>query len=129
MVESTGSREGLDLPIGTEDALSLKEATIKIVRVEFMPAKEGSKAIKLVCHSKHPDRDEMIELSNAKIIRGNRIESVGLWRNLDKSGNLQKGSSLADFLIFMGVKTPKELEGKEVETVLDGKYLVLKAYK
>jgi len=83
-------------------------------------------------YCKHPGREEVISLSKVKMIKADKIEVSGLWVNKDNEGNLQKGSVLADFLIFMGVKTIGELKGTEVDTVYsdaENKFLAIKGYK
>ena len=71
-----------------------------------------------------------ITISSACHVRTSdkRIVLTGLWYNLDKEENIQKGSVLADFLSSTGSKNLKELEGKEVDTELEGNFLCFKAY-
>jgi len=128
MTEATGSRENLDLGISDHDIVTLKPAKVKIVRVEVISVGKEKKAKKLVCFSKHPDKDELIELSNVKYIDGEKITVSGLWVNMSDDGKLQKNSVLAQFMKFMNATLIKDLEGKECETVLNDKYLTIKGY-
>jgi len=107
-----------------KEVLTPKE--VKIVNVKLRDTKKG-KIIE--CEVKHPDKEEPIHISSLSYIRDKQIISGGLWFTLDKESNIQKGSALATFMNKVGVKNPKELEGKEIETELDEKeWLCFKAY-
>lgn len=126
--ETTGSREGLDTEIGTKENPTLKPARVKIVRVEIVKVGKEKKNEKLVCFCKHPDKEEVIELSNVKYIEGDKMINSGLWVNKDEDGKIRKNSVLAQFMSFLGAKKVSELENKEIDTVLQDRYLVMKAY-
>lgn len=121
----------METEIGTKEAVALEAAKVKIMNVELEPIKKNEKIIgkKVVCVSKHPAKEEAIAISSVKFEKGNQIKTSGLWLNKDEDNKIQKGSALAIFMNKVGVKTIKELEGKEVDTTLDDKnYLCFKAY-
>ena len=122
-------QEELEKGIGTieSEMQSLKPAKVNIVKVEIVEV--GDKKNKKVnCIVKHPDREETITISSASILREKKVITTGMWYNLDKEENIQKGSTLATFLNITSSKNLKELEGKEVETELEGRFLCFKAY-
>lgn len=123
----------LDTPIGNKDLLKLepKDIEIKEVRVDKKEkdGKEIGKLVVFVC--KHPDRSELIEISQIKYLKNDKARVVGLWYNLDKEEKIQKGSVLADFMIFFNVAKLIELTGKKLPTTRqseDSNYLCIKAY-
>jgi len=121
------SQEELEKGIGNIEPEILKPAKVKIVKVEL---KEIKKMKKLVCSVKHPNREETIDISRVKYIgKGDKVSTVGLWYMEDSEGNIQKGTALAEFLIFNVAKNIKQLEGKEIETIAeDSGYLCFKSY-
>ena len=135
MEEQTNLEE---IGIGDKETTQLEAKKVKIVKVEIKTVGEkGSK--KVNCECQHPDKtDGNISISSAKVERKGNLEISGLWFNTDeteeerkqgKIGNIRKGSVLALFLTFMKSNNVKELENKEVETVLDQSgYLAFKAY-
>ena len=127
MNEPTES-EILMLGVGTKEVASLKPAKVKIVDVKTV--KVGDKGNKKVCLSiKHPDREELVEISSVKIETKGKLEFSGLWVNLDDDNLLRKGSVLARTLEFFNVSSALQLRGKEVDTLQDEKgYLAIKAY-
>ncbi len=123
------TQEELKKEIGTieSEIKSLKPAKVKIVEVKIVEVGE-KKNRKVNCLVVHPDKEESITISSASILRDKKVLTTGLWYNLDKEENIQKGSTLATFLSSTDSKNLKELEGKEVETELEGKFLCFKAY-
>ena len=119
----------LETQIGTieKENKILEAKKVKIVEVEIVDV-ERAKSRKVVCHVKHPDREESITISSESYLEEKAVVTKGLWYNLDKEGHIQKDSSLATFMEFMKVSNLKELEGKEADTELDGNYLVFKCY-
>ncbi len=119
----------LNKPIGTlelEKKEVLKPKKVKIVEVKIRPTRKGPV---VECAVKHPDKEELIHISSVSYLRDKQVISSGLWMTLDKEENIQKGSALALFMSRIGVQTPKELEGNEVDTELDEKqWLCFKAY-
>ncbi len=119
----------LEKEVGTiePEMQSLEPAKVKIVEVKIVEV--GDKKNKKVnCLVQHPKKDDPVTLSSVSYLRDKKIVTTGLWYNLDKEDNLQKGSALATFLTSTDSKNLKELEGKEVDTELDGNYLCFKAY-
>ena len=119
----------LEKEVGTiePEMQSLEPAKVKIVEVKIVEVGDN-KNKKVNCLVQHPKKDDPVTLSSVSYLRDKKIVTTGLWYNLDKEDNLQKGSALAIFLISTNSKNLKELEGKEVDTELDGKYLCFKAY-
>ena len=106
----------------------LEPKKVQIVKVEVIEVGE-KKSKKVNCFCKHPDYSEgNITLSSVSYLKDKKIVTTGLWFNLDSEKKIQKGSALHTFLIYMNCESLKELEGKEVETTLEGNYLVFKAY-
>lgn len=127
------SQDRLDKGIGTKETTSLKPASVKIVnvRIEMQKAKDNKDVgEKLICSVKHPDKEELIEISAVKHEnKSNKLVVTGLWYKEDADGNLQKGSALTHFLTVLNAKTIRELIGKEAITILDDKgYLCFKVY-
>ena len=123
------TQKELNKAIGTiepERKESLKPTKVKIVKVSLRDTKKG----KIVsCESEHPDREDNLNISSVAYLRDKQVTNSGLWFTLDKEENIQKGSALATFLNKVGVNSPKELEGKEVDTELDEEqWLCFKAY-
>jgi len=122
----------LDRPIGTKEQTKLKEGTVKIqdVSVEEETNKEGRTiGKKVITMCKHPDRDEMIQISSVKYVFGDKIKSSGLWYNLDDDGNIAKNSALATLMTKLKIETVAKLKELEVQTELDDNgYLSFKAY-
>ena len=119
----------LNKEIGTIDPEKkevLNPTKVKIVKVSLRDTKKG----KIVnCESKHPDKEKNINISSLVYLRDKQVVNGGLWYSLDKEDNIQKGSALSVFMNKVGIKTLKELEGKEVDTELDDKqWLCFKAY-
>ena len=119
----------LEIGIGNieQEKQTLKPTKVKIVKVEIVDV-EKAKSKKVQIEVKHPDKEETIKLSSVAYLDGKQIVNKGLLFNLDKEGNILKGSALAVLLNKLNVKNLKELEGKEADTDLDGKYLCFKAY-
>lgn len=122
------SQEILTLETGTKEATTLKPAKVKIVKVEVEEVGE-KKNSKLVCSVKHPDKEDEIKISSVKYELKGKLDTVGLWINLDEDKKIRKGSALAVLMSFLEIKKPMELINKEVNTVEDEKgYLCFKAY-
>jgi len=120
----------LEKEIGTiePESKTLEPKKVKIVKVEIVEVGE-KKNKKVNCSVEHPDyNDGTITISSVNLLIEKKVKSVGLWYNLDKEDKIQKGSALASFLSATGSKSIKELEGKEVDTDLEGRFLCFKAY-
>ena len=122
------TQEILNKPIGTKELAKLKPATVKIVEIKVVGV--GSKdAHKLVCGVKHPDKEEIIHISEVKYESNGKLTISGLWVNLDEDDNIKKGSALANFLGYMKADVPGKLIGQEAETLEGEKgYLCFKGY-
>ena len=125
------NQEKLKKPVGNLDPERLKASKVGIVGVEIETV-EKAKADKVVFTVEHPDSDKPLKISSAKILTGkkkDKLKSTGLWYNVDKEDNIQKGSALAEVMSFIGISTLDEARGKEVELVEDDDgYLTIKAY-
>ena len=119
----------LEKEIGTTESEGkrLEPKKVKIVKVEIVEVGE-KKNKKVNCSVQHPDADTPITISSVAYLKDKKVVNTGLWFNLDKEEKIQKGSALATFLNKTGSKKPKELEGKEVDTDIEGNYLCFKAY-
>ena len=106
---------------------TLKPAKVKIVDVKVVDV-EKVKSKKVNCEIKHPDKEDTIKISSVAYLLEKQIVTKGLWFNLDKDGKIQKGSALAVFMESLDAKTLEELNGKEVDTDMEGNYLCFKAY-
>lgn len=125
----------LNIGIGTIEQESLQPADVQIQGVKIVDIKKkGSEekvGEKIVLICKHPSKDEVIELSNAKLIVNDNVKLSTLWFNLDSDKKLSKSSAAALLLKHYNVNNYNELIGKQVSTTTqsDGnKYLCIKAY-
>lgn len=123
------TQKELEKGIGTmePERKTLKATKVKIVKVDIVPVGE-KKNLKVVCQAEHPDADVPIGMSSVNYLKDKKVTNTGLWFNLDKEENIQKGSALATLMNHLGAKTLKELEGKEADTELEGNFLCFKAY-
>ncbi len=124
------TQDELNKEIGTTESENkrLEPKKVKIVKVEVIEVGE-KKNKKVNCSVLHPDhQDGTITISSASYLKDKKVVNTGLWYNLDKEDKIQKGSALAIFINSTGSKNLKELEGKDVDTELDGNYLCFKAY-
>ncbi len=118
----------LDMKVGTKESTVVKPAIVKIVKVgiEVVGAKSSEK---VVCEVKHPDKEEPIKISSVKYETKGTLKVSGLWLNLDEDKKIRKGSALAVLMATLGCETPRDLVGREINTVEDETgYLVFKAY-
>ena len=120
-------------PVGTEDAQKLEAKDVKIVSQQKVTIeskkKVGTTYEKIVFSCKHPDREELLEISDAKYIQADQVVNRATWYMLDSKGGVQKNSALAALMVMYSAKTLGELVGKTVKTAVDEKgYLCLKAY-
>lgn len=123
----------LDKPIGAKEQPKLAAGSVTVKTVEVKFAKEGSKAkiVKLGC--KHPDKEELVILSNVliKSIQGQNIsiKKDALWYNLDEDGSIRKNSVLAEVMRFYKKATLNEFKESVLTTEQDvSGYLAIKAY-
>ena len=118
--------------IGTKENVALKPASVKIVsyKIEMQKNRDGKDiGEKVAVSCKHPDKDEMIEISSVSYKKGKEIKTSGLWFKLDEDKMIIKQSALASFLINLNAENLDAIVGKDVSTELDEKgYLCFKAY-
>jgi len=117
--------------IGTEEVQRYKPANVNIVSVEILEVGE-KKYPKVVCNVKHPDIEELIQLSSVEYINPNtkKVENSGLFINKDSEGKIRKNSALAMFMNLLNAKSIAELAEKtDVETISGSSgYLAFKGY-
>ncbi len=85
----------------------------------------------LVLMCKHPDKEEVVELTKIRVLRNDKAKAIGLWVTQDEDGNIQKGSGIAELLSVAKVETVSELTGVNLPTIEEGKessYLCIKGY-
>jgi len=123
-------QEILNLEVGTKEIQTLKPEKVKVEKLEIREISFGdTKKQKLVCFCKHPEKDDLIEISKVKYERQGKLETTGLWITLDSDGKIQKGSALAILLNYLNLQKPNDLIGKEIDTIEDeGGYLCFKSY-
>lgn len=89
--------------------------------------KEVGKKLSLLC--KHPDKEELIKISELVFVSGKTVKTSTIWINVDEDGNIEKGSILSILLDKYQAKNVNELVGKTLQTELDeNKFLAIKAY-
>ena len=119
-----------DKAIGTKESekQKLEPAKVKIVNFRVEPVSK-SKADKVVFEVKHPNRDDLINISTANVLKNKAVITAGTWLNYDEDELIVKNSQLAYLMNFLGAKTLNEMKDKECETEMDDKgYLCFKAY-
>lgn len=131
MTEDT--QEILNIGIGKKEPVTLKPSKVEVQGIRLDPKeKDGKKVgdlIVLIC--KHPDKDETIELSNAKVLSNEKVKLSALWFNKDEDGLLAKKSVAAQILRHYEVANFGDLVGKQIETTIQAEnntYLCIKAY-
>ena len=84
---------------------------------------------KLVLLCKHPDKDELIKISEMVFVAGKTLKTSTIWINIDDEGNIQKGSIIATLLEKYKAPNVNALEGMTLQTELDeNRFLAIKAY-
>ena len=126
------SEERLSKKVGDKELPILKPARITIQGVKLLDRNVKGKVKQiaiLIC--KHPEKEESVEISKAKFVKGSVVKVVGLWYDTDEDELIQKGSSIAELLEFCNAESLSDLTGKEVDTTIESdssNYLVIKAY-
>lgn len=121
-------QDELKIGIGTEEAITLKPAVVRVERIEVQEV-GVKKARKVICFVRHPDSSEPIQISSVKYEIKGKLDTSGLWLNKDSKGLIRKGSALAIFLQYQGCNTIENLRGREIPTTVDESgYLVFKGY-
>ena len=126
------SQSKIETSIGTKETEKLKSANLKIeaAQIQLVKNKKGEEVgEKAIFSCKHPDKEDLIEVSKVKYLKGDSIKESATWYNEDEDDKIVKNSALAQFLIFIGASNVKETVGKEIESVSDTDgYLCFKAY-
>lgn len=124
----------LNKEVGTKELETLKavDVTVKGVVVQDV-FKKGSttEAVgkKAIFSCKHPDREELIKISQVSFLKGKTLKVSTLWVNLDEDGNIQKSSTVDMVLAKSEAKTLSDMMEKVVSTDVDESgYLCFKAY-
>jgi len=131
-METETTQNDLDtIGVGTKEKQSLTPKPVKVISHKINPVsdrdgKEVGDKLVLVC--KHPEREDPIELSKVTYLKGKQVTSSGLWVHQDEDGLIPKNSALATAMNKYGCASIKEFDGKEIQTDIDGSYLVIKAY-
>lgn len=121
--------ENLDkLKIGKEvqklEPKSCRVISYKFEKIEF----EKGSNIKLVLTLEHPEGVE-IEVSSVKYMKSkDKVDKAGLWVTKDKEESIPFNSALANLLRHYKADDIQALVGKELMTVDDEGYLIIKAY-
>jgi len=115
-------------PIGNKDPKKLEAKKVQVVHAEIV--EKGEKKNKLLVLSvKHPDQEDLLDLTKIQFIDGKNVKTVGLWVSLDEDDNIQKGSALAKLMNFYKLESLMQLKDLELNTTFDEKgYLVIKGY-
>jgi hypothetical protein len=118
-------------PIGTVERPMLEAKDCKVLGVEMKEGVKNNRAWqKLVLYVKHPDREEKLSMSDAKVeVAASKLEIRALFINLDSENKIEKGSAIAALLQHYGIQNINALVGKTVQTARDAKgYLCVRAY-
>lgn len=120
-------QEKLNAGIGTKEFIKLEAKNVKVTNVQIRKVKESME--KVVLTVKHPDTDEVIEISSVKYEKDKSIKTTGLWFKLDSDNKIQKSSALSILLSFYNAESISNLVDKELTTAMDDRgYLCIKAY-
>jgi hypothetical protein len=123
--------EKLSKGIGNLEAKKLAEGNVKVIGVkieEVKNRKDEAVGEKVVFIVKHPDREDNLQISKLRYLKNEKVESSGTWYNLDEENNIVKQSALASLMKHYACLSINDFIGKEVQTILDGSYLSIKAY-
>ena len=123
----------LEVGIGTKEPEKLvtKQVIVHGAKKEDVISQKDNKKIgeKVIFICKHPDKEDYLNLSKVKYIKGKNVTESGTWFKEDEDGNIQKGSALAITLNHYNVPKIGELVGKPIETDYDDNgYICIKAY-
>jgi len=126
------TNEKLNLEIGTIEKKNLEAKPVLILSVDIREQTNKTRKVvgeKVVCLSKHPDREDPIEISTLAYLKNKSVKTSGLWFNLDEENKIAKDSALAEFLKFCNAKTISQLKELTINTeVDDAGYLCFRAY-
>lgn len=85
--------------------------------------------VQIIC--KHPEKEEPIFISKIKTAIDEKVITKTLWEQLDEEENIQKGSAIDNLLEFTESDCLVDLEGKELDTIVESKdsqFLCLKLF-
>jgi len=118
------------LPVGTKERPRLEAKDCRVEAVEKKEVgKDGKAFTKLVLHLKHPDRESLLFVSEAKIEMRGKLMARSLFLNLDTDGKIERGSAVALLLQHYQAPIISTLVGKTVRMATDEKgYLCVKCY-
>ena len=132
----------LDKPIGTKEQPRLTPGSVivKDVTIEEYPTKKGGKVKILSLHCKHPDKDELISLTNMKVkkVQGNNetISKDAIWyREQEEEINgvitsvIDLGCNTAKLMKFYKKAKLSDFKNSSIDTEIDiSGFLTIKAY-
>ena len=107
-------------------ALEAKE--VEVIAIEF-PTEDSNKPMQII--TKHPDRDETLNLTGVKYELDNKIKETGLWVKKDESepNKLKFNNAVKALMDYYKITKLKDLIGKKLQTTQkENGYLVIKAY-
>lgn len=112
------------------EKLTTKKVTIVDITEQTPNNKTGTEIKpKFVFMCKHPDKEELIEISKVKYEKDKKLTIAGTWVSLDENNKLLKNCATSILLTKIGAKKIQDAIKKEVETTEDDNgYLVFKAY-
>jgi hypothetical protein len=122
--------ERLKTGIGDKKNMLLpKKVKVKFVSIKKQKDKSNEEiGEKVVLSCKHPDREELIDISKVKYEDRGKVRYGGLWFKLDKDGKIPFNSALAHLLRSADVTIPSELNNKELDTTNDDdNFIIFKA--
>ena len=113
--------------------LKAVNVTVESVSIATREPKEGGKLKEstdlLVFHCKHPDAEELIEISTVKFEKAGKMEQSAIWYKPDEDGNVPFESGVAYLMRFYDVEEYGEFVGNKVATTTNqAGFLILKAY-
>jgi len=132
--------EKTKIGIGTRETEKLKPAKVKVVTIDISPPRDKEGNViktkagkpmddKVTFGCKHPNKEDLIELSQVAFIKQSKVTESGLWFNLDEDKKLPKNSALSTVLRHYNAKDLSEMNGKELDTVVsESGFLIIKAY-
>lgn len=127
-------RDILENEVGTQEPKRLEAKPVKIVAVTLKKKTNDGKDMKtpiVVVQCKHPDKDELLDITKIKFLKNDKVIVSGLWAQLDDDKKIQKSSAVDILLKKLGCSKLSDTYSMEIETILeseDGSFLCLKAY-
>jgi hypothetical protein len=118
-----------NLKIG-EDKPMILPKQVEVIEIETENVKfEKNENTKVKFMVKHPDTNELLEISKVSYIISKKVKTSGIWLKLDNDGNIPFKSALAEIMRYKQVLSILDLKNMVFYTETDENgYLVLKAY-